>query len=614
MALIGQPLTAPEPGWKRYDDTHAAIKRVGTWSVSTNSSHWNGTAFYSPNEGDQIIFYFKGTKIRFICQNSITYPDSVPVSIDGVTETFSIYHESTTGTFQNLEFEKIGLEDKIHTVVITVPSGGKNTHIDAIDIDEEGRLIHPDEVFNVSDLTVGKRIRCHYRASVSGQVGIFTDIGKENYVDGINDFIPTTSTAIADGDFYFIMVDDFNGQIKLIADRNLQHSLAWETLNLAGIASESGISLNGVFATKSSPKNYVVVDDKLKLRFVEDVTVNAKIKLHAYRDTGVILTYAGYGETNANNVLYQIGYTASGMLSLGHEYNAGSDQFFTTTYKIPLEEIVDITITRDSANKKYILYINGEYHSTIGYSYQPTTSESSTHKLCLGGNITAAAFPGMDVTYYGVSVDNRYVSPEEYADYAVNKWTGKPFTLDLIKGDEFFDYVLRLPSSGTNELYTDNEWDKYIVNSTLNGTITAGDNAVWNWKGVYSLTNTRNSSNNIIIRGNTGVQSLSTISSSSTLATSTGFRPLLVVIKKPKSLVYHQGEYKAFNNGSWNKISSILPTENTIRERGNKLSDYDRKEKTFSLEMSKASFGQGTKFSATVDFKKFFDIVRIEIE
>ncbi|MDQ0176743.1 hypothetical protein [Bacillus chungangensis] len=114
------------------------------------------------------------------------------------------------------------------------------------------RTLHPDEVIDPKDLTIGKRIRCHYQAK-SNEVGVFSGLG-----EGTSDFIPPESSAEPSGDFYFICVDrDHLGRWKLIADRNIQHSISWDTLNSEGIASGSGLTLDYL------AENYILQDGKL---------------------------------------------------------------------------------------------------------------------------------------------------------------------------------------------------------------------------------------------------------------------------------------------------------------------------------------------------------------
>ena len=90
--------------------------------------------------------------------------------------------------------------------------------------------------------------------------------------------------------------------------------------------------------------------------------------------------------------------------------------------------------------------------------------------------------------------------------------------------------VMRLLSGGVTTTDTEDEWDKIIVGSTLGGTITAGDNAVWNWSGLYSWTSSSYSSAARVRRGNSTVGAYSTPASSE----SSGFRPVLL-IDAPKS-------------------------------------------------------------------------------
>ena len=89
--------------------------------------------------------------------------------------------------------------------------------------------------------------------------------------------------------------------------------------------------------------------------------------------------------------------------------------------------------------------------------------------------------------------------------------------------------IMRLITGGVSASYTDNEWDKIIVSSTLGSTITAGDNAVWIWNGVYSWTSTTSSSS-AIERGNTAAGTCTTAATSGTA----GFRPVFLV-EPPKN-------------------------------------------------------------------------------
>lgn len=241
MATIGQPLTAPEAGWKRYDDTHPAIKYITnnrTYLGTSSSSSYNGTTSTIYNLHDRIAFKFDGTKIRLIVLINPSRSRNITVKINNVAEgTLDLYNKDTSIS-QVLIFEKTNLPRGTHTVELIKNDETNGFSLDAIDIDSTGRLLHPDEVTTIKDLEVGKRIRCHYQAAVN-TTGVFSGLGEE-----ISDFISASSSATPNGDFYFIMVDEGNDMKKLIADRNVQHSIGWNTLNSSGVSSGSGLPID----------------------------------------------------------------------------------------------------------------------------------------------------------------------------------------------------------------------------------------------------------------------------------------------------------------------------------------------------------------------------------
>jgi len=86
-------------------------------------------------------------------------------------------------------------------------------------------------------MSIGDFIPCRYTAPTSGQVGTFSELGITTATA-----IPVASSATPDGSFNFIMVDtDYKGRKMLVADRNVQNSIAWDVLNTSGVASGSGV-------------------------------------------------------------------------------------------------------------------------------------------------------------------------------------------------------------------------------------------------------------------------------------------------------------------------------------------------------------------------------------
>ena len=86
-------------------------------------------------------------------------------------------------------------------------------------------------------MQVGDAIACRYTAS-SNSVGVFSELGTCTANE-----IPVGGSSSPDGLFYFIHVGyDHKGRKKLVADRNIQHSISWDTLNAMGIA--HGVNVN----------------------------------------------------------------------------------------------------------------------------------------------------------------------------------------------------------------------------------------------------------------------------------------------------------------------------------------------------------------------------------
>ena len=127
MASLGDKLTQPEVGWKRYDNTDSLIEYTGSGFVHlTNHEYsYNKTITYIPADGsvssDEILqhrinFGFYGTNIRLFGSMSSTYSKQLCVTIDGVEKVSSVY--SNSDKTQSLLFEAIGLERRVHNVEI----------------------------------------------------------------------------------------------------------------------------------------------------------------------------------------------------------------------------------------------------------------------------------------------------------------------------------------------------------------------------------------------------------------------------------------------------------------------------------------------------------------
>lgn len=143
MAIVGQVLTTPETGFKRYDDTNSVISYLGAgWSTFANGAYYNGSRHQCANTSinPQIQFKFLGSSITLISTLYSGYSNDIEVSIDGVLETAS---QSASTANQAVFYTKTGLPFRTHTVSLTKKVAGTYSAdfiLDAIDIDDTGEL------------------------------------------------------------------------------------------------------------------------------------------------------------------------------------------------------------------------------------------------------------------------------------------------------------------------------------------------------------------------------------------------------------------------------------------------------------------------------------------
>jgi hypothetical protein len=528
---VGLRLIAPESGWKRYDDNLPTYKRTGVWSYDTaQPSYYGGGAWWTNDVNAKLEFKFKGTKIRLLANTYNNKPNNVRISIDGgPEETFSCY--STTDGFQILAYEKTGLVDEVHTVIIQSPIGmpsSLNWNVDAIDIDDTGRLLHPDEVTNTKDLQIGNRIRCHYTAG-SNAFGLFFGLGQET-----SDFIPAAASSVTpDGDFYFIYVDDdFKGRKKLIPDRNIQKGIAWDTLNTEGVASGSGLLLK--YGKRITPI------------MTSDTTPSGRAYASSF-----------YGGNDPWRAFDGIKNTDTGKWTSATQDGKGwiAYEFPTPTVVVSYRITGHYSGAWLSQNPKDWTFEgsnDGVNWDILDQQSGITWSRGAEQKTFDTENRTPYKHYRINITSIG---NNSYRAV-----------IGELELLEPISINNNYVFTLRLPTGGVTNTDKDNEWDNYIVNSTLNGTITAGDNTVWNWNGQWSWTSTTHpdGASYRTIRGYSPVSGHSRATTNTISANSSGFRPVLIVesVAVQKYLFQDGSEIKKYVPGSgWSIIGSAPATE-----------------------------------------------------
>jgi hypothetical protein len=202
-------------------------------------------------EAAVIKFKFTGTKLKIFGSKGIIGSKKIQLIIDGHTESISVNKNIFHGENPKINavvFEKDNLANREHHV--SIHNKDENSFwFTGVEIDQAGRLFHIHEVRDLEKLEIGTRIRCHYKAMYN-TVGEFSGIGEET-----TGFLPPESTAFPDGDFYFIMVDEVDGEKKLIADRVIQNYVSWTTLDSnqgSAISSRENFIIRSLVDSKDS--------------------------------------------------------------------------------------------------------------------------------------------------------------------------------------------------------------------------------------------------------------------------------------------------------------------------------------------------------------------------
>jgi len=169
--------------------------------------------------GSKIHFRFKGTKLSLFGKNPTDEALKLKVIIDKKSTLITINEKVTEETYnlyiRNEIFECTSLKNEFHEVTIEVLSENSNFHFQGIEINKEGRAYHVEEVTQLNQLRVGKRIRCHIGSEVVDGKAFITNIGEET------DEKMALDATQPSGDFYLVNVYDVEGVSKFICDRSI---------------------------------------------------------------------------------------------------------------------------------------------------------------------------------------------------------------------------------------------------------------------------------------------------------------------------------------------------------------------------------------------------------
>ncbi|HHY74177.1 MAG TPA: motility associated factor glycosyltransferase family protein [Bacillus bacterium] len=248
--------------YKFYPSDCGAFQYIGEWE---KQKYTLGKTIDYPikqhlaNKKDALVrFRFTGTELKILGSKNKEGSSKIRITIDGKSENISVKTSSIDSSdvpnINQLLYTKGNLDNTEHLVEMKLLDDNLFLFT-GVGISQAGRLYHVDEVTNIEQLEIGKRIRCHYKASYN-KVGEFGGLGEER-----KGFIPPESSAFPDGDFYFIMVDEDDGGKKLIADRNVQHSISWKNIDSAIDGLFKKISVKNIIRLPTGGSNLMDIEN-----------------------------------------------------------------------------------------------------------------------------------------------------------------------------------------------------------------------------------------------------------------------------------------------------------------------------------------------------------------
>jgi hypothetical protein len=355
---------------------------------------------------------------------------------------------------------------------------------------------------NINDMNIGDCIPFRYTATTSGAVGYFSELGTCTATE-----IPVSGSATPNGLAYFIKVD----KGLYICDRIVQHSIAWDTLNKTGYIEGKQLYGNTIIPqgiTKDNNQGYILTADNI-------------------RENNEI-SYGPYKMFNGSD----------------WQFNSGSSSIQANLFiELPIEQAI-----------YGLTFRNGNYTYAISYKLYGSRDNISFDTLISNGSVAkgGTALRGTNQN----AIKYKYIKFFATFNYggAISAFNifCKPlgFIRSISGGNAYLgtDNKYSLTNQSLGGYPVNNEWDKYIVNSNLNGKITPGDNNIWHWDNLTSLMkdipingikditggNTTTTNSYRIIRGykdQYGSLNRVNIVLSGSVYADTGFRPVLQYIE-----------------------------------------------------------------------------------
>ena len=274
MANIKEQLLAPESGWRRIDNTDSNIVYNGTgWEQRPSINHYKSTCILTQTPGENYVLYVYTSRIRII--SDYHYNMGIfTIDIDG-NYTCNVDCYQTGEKYQHLMFEKNDLEKTVHKITVTlqekVHPGLNMLVLDAIDIDEDGKLLSQEE------LPCYIKQNNKYYSFSKDNYDTTTKMYKEITLDDINNGLylcqlTDLTKEVTIGDETFRPIDKFSN-FKIVSKYNIPKTI------IGRKTKSSMIIANGDIYTK-------VASNIDKFTLTNTTTNNSCIKMAVSFDNG----------------------------------------------------------------------------------------------------------------------------------------------------------------------------------------------------------------------------------------------------------------------------------------------------------------------------------------
>lgn len=382
---------------------------------------------------------------------------------------------------------------------------------------ESSMISHRRERNSLTNLQVGDTIMCEYTAT-AGTAGTFANLGAITKTE-----IPLASTNAPDGSFNFVCVNRNSGKGGiLVSDRIIQHTVSWATLNTAGFIDgkifgttpqyiirslSGGICPGDAYASKVSP---ILTSDSVPSSYASSAS---SVYLNDSATYGAWMAFNGKVPPSTNTGWVSATGSTTGWIQI----DLGSASL-VDVYQVQS----DSTLAYNPKNWTFEGSNNGTDWTILDARKDISFGATTRSIPFFFRNSTPYRYYRLNISANNGNASNVKVGQLTLFNTATMKVS--PWSLSSDRGFGAF------PDT--------NEWDAYILRSTLNGKITSGDDNIWHFTTPAYGSFTRDTYNkalqtsgNRVVRGSDGsnlncVQGINYFATTNAAA-SYGFRPVL---------------------------------------------------------------------------------------